>query len=301
MARSAFILTMSLASSLAAPIALASGKEADAGPNPFCVEVAGSFGTPELAVGQMPSGSEQQRHSGCRLRHPSTSSVHEERHTAQLELISKNDDDLISIERDNVTRVFLLSPGSANSPDVTHSALLVTRENYSGHLSFGGRVQTVKQLRVGSPPNDWECAWLVWNYEDDEHFYYLAIKPTGWEIGKRDPAYPGGQRFLVSGHDAFPIGTWHRFMIHQENNLITALVNDVAIASYADTERPYLAGKLGLYTEDAEVQIDDITAPFSENFESYPPSTYDTDGHTMNNWLLPFLGYGHAAIGDRQK
>lgn len=199
----------------------------------------------------------------------------------------------------SLSRVVVLSPKAAEHPDATHAALLITNESYSGRISFEGRVQTVKQIRIGSQPNPWECAWLVWSYTDDEHFYYVAIKPTGWELGKRDPAYPGGQRFLASGEEVYPIGVWHSFRITQEDNLIVVRMNDIEIASYTDIEWPYLQGKLGLYSEDAEVLLDDITAPFADDFESYQLLTEKTDGFVMNSWFSPFLGHGFLSIADR--
>ncbi len=201
----------------------------------------------------------------------------------------------------DLSRVVVLSPKAAENADATHAALLLTGENYNGRIAFGGRVQTVKQIRLGSEPNPWECAWLVWNYTDDEHFYYIAIKPTGWELGKRDPAYPGGQRFLASGEGAFPIGVWHSFMITQENDRIGVRLNEVDLAYYTDTERPYRQGKLGLYSEDAEVLLDDITAPFAEDFESYQLLTERTDGYVMKSWFSPFLGHGFLSIADRSR
>lgn len=208
---------------------------------------------------------------------------------------------MYNVVRDDLTRVVVLSPKSAENADATHAALLITKQSYSGRISFEGRVQTVKQTRIGSLPNPWECAWLVWSYTDDEHFYYVAIKPTGWELGKRDPAYPGGQRFLASGEDGFPIGAWHRFKITQDNARIVIRLNGVEVGSFTDTERPYLDGKLGLYSEDAEVLMDDITAPFAEDFESYELLTDKTDGFAINHWVSPFLGFGYVAIADRSR
>jgi hypothetical protein len=137
----------------------------------------------------------------------------------------------------STARVLVLSPAVADSPDVTHAALLITRESYSGRVAFAGRVRTAKQLRTGSRPNPWECAWLVWSYQDEEHFYYVALKPAGWEIGKRDPAYPGGQRFLASGEDGFVLGAWHDFRIVQEGGTVTIRLNGTEIAAIADVER----------------------------------------------------------------
>lgn len=197
--------------------------------------------------------------------------------------------------------MLVLSPSVATRADETHSALVLTRKRYRGNLSFAGRLRTVRQLRTGSAPNPWECGWIVWNYQDAEHFYYLAVKPNGWELGKRDPVYAGGQRFLASGHAEYAIGGWHRFVVRQEGNRITLHVNGNKVASFNDTERPYVEGNLGFYSEDAEIEIAGITAPFAENFNDYPVQRIKADGSVIRNWTVPFLGYGHAAIDDRKK
>jgi hypothetical protein len=201
----------------------------------------------------------------------------------------------------DVARVLILSPGVAVRPDETHAALLVSRESYYGRTAFAGRVRTVKQLRTGSLPNPWECAWLVWNYQDDQNFYYVALKPAGWEIGKRDPIYPGGQRFLASGEDEFPLGAWHDFLIVQDKASITIRLNGAMIAAVADSERPLTGGRLGLYTEDAEVELGAVTAPFRDDFAGQEPVTGNTDGFVLDNWVTPFLGFGYVAIVDRIK
>ncbi|HUI97070.1 MAG TPA: hypothetical protein VLX44_15040 [Xanthobacteraceae bacterium] len=207
------------------------------------------------------------------------------------------------------TRVIVLAPKAADKADTTHAALLLSRQTFAVPFTFAGRVATVRQLRVGSPPNPWECAWLVWDYRDQQHFYYLAIKPNGWELGKRDPAYPGGQRFLASGEASFPIGGWHQFEIrqarneerNQERDVITVRLDGVEIVSYVDGERPYVAGGLGLYGEDAEVQLDDVTAPFADDFEDYPLLHDTAEGRVINNWTAPFLGYGYVAVIERKR
>ena len=108
--------------------------------------------------------------------------------------------------------MLVLSPSVATRADETHSALVLTRKRYRGNLSFAGRLRTVRQLRTGSAPNPWECGWIVWNYQDAEHFYYLAVKPNGWELGKRDPVYAGGQNSSRPGtpstRSAAGIGLW---------------------------------------------------------------------------------------------
>jgi hypothetical protein len=155
-------------------------------------------------------------------------------------------------------QVHFLSPTVAMAPEDTHAALKV-KNRPLGDLQLDLRVRTVDQLRQGSPPNPWEAAWTVWHYTDDQHFYYLLLKPNGWELGKRDPAYPGGQRFLASDNvPVYYFNTWYRVRIVQVGTTIKAWVNDLPLASFTDQERPYTSGRVGLYTEDAYAQFANV-------------------------------------------
>jgi hypothetical protein len=198
------------------------------------------------------------------------------------------------------TRVLVLSPRASTRPGETHAALALSNTSFAGDLTFRGRVKTVRQLRSGSPPNPWECAWIVWNYQADR-FYYVAIKSNGWEIGKHDRAYRGNQRFLRTGEAYYAIGEWHDFEITQRQNEISVRIDDIDVASFVDLVRPYTSGKFGFYTEDAEIQIGDITAPFNEDFGDYPLDVHRGDGHVVKNWFMPFLGHGYAAIATAKR
>jgi hypothetical protein len=80
--------------------------------------------------------------------------------------------------------------------------------------------KTERQLRRPNP-RAWEVGWVLWHYTGAGRFYALALKPTGWELSKQDPRYPGGQRFLASGRTpAFPVGSWHRIGIVQVGDQI---------------------------------------------------------------------------------
>ena len=190
----------------------------------------------------------------------------------------------------------VLRPKAALAPDKTHSALLISQKSYFGDFSFRGRVRTVEQLRQGSSPNPWEVAWVVWNYVDPTHFYYLAIKPIGWEVGKVDPAHKGAQRFMATGETPYPIGEWHRFEIVHRDHGTTVRLNGETIATIRDEEGPYIGGKLGIYTEDAEIQLSNVTRPFSDDFHSYRKQSSRRDGVKFGPWVVPFLGYGEVAI-----
>jgi hypothetical protein len=93
-----------------------------------------------------------------------------------------------------------VSPRPATSPEETHAGLIVSTDLHED-VDLRLRMRTVAQLREGEP-NPWEVGWAVWAYSDPTHFYYLALKPNGCEIGKADPAYPGNQRSGgLSGED----------------------------------------------------------------------------------------------------
>ncbi len=185
---------------------------------------------------------------------------------------------------------------ASTSPSETHAALVVSQSSYTG-VSFEADFATISQLRTGSPPNPWECAWAVFNYTDNSDFYYVAFKPNGWELGKVDPAYPGGQRFLATGSDTtFAVGSKHSFQITQTGATITVAADGKVLTTFTDTERPYLTGKLGFYTEDAEVIFDTVKGSVAESFEAYPVQTFRDGARLGSTWEVPFVGYGHAEI-----
>jgi len=152
-----------------------------------------------------------------------------------------------------------MQPKSATNSDETHAPLLLGPA-YGDRLMITARVQTVQQLRRNGEPNAWEVAWLVWHYQDDEHFYYFIPKPNGWELGKRDPSYPGGQRFLATGTEQkFPVGRTYNVQITHRGNAVSVVVDGVALASFTDTERPYVSGRIALYSEDAEIKVHQVS------------------------------------------
>jgi hypothetical protein len=156
------------------------------------------------------------------------------------------------------TKVLSQSPQVSTRASETHGSLVVTSSAY-GDFDATVQVKTLAQLRIGSTPNPWEVAWVLWHHSDDEHFYSFTPKPNGWELGKEDPAYPGAQRYLRTGSTpTFPIGRWYTMRIRQVGTTITAWVDGVQITSFTDTERPYASGAFGLYNEDALVHFDDV-------------------------------------------
>lgn len=151
-----------------------------------------------------------------------------------------------------------LSPEPARRPGETHAGLVVSTTSYD-NVDYEARMRTVAQLRTPKP-NPWEVPWLVWAYSDPEHFYYITLKPNGWELGKRDPAYPGGQRFLATGTGDFPVGKWSDVRIAQRDARMEVSVGGHGLVAYQDQERPYLKGAVGVYTEDARVVFSEVAA-----------------------------------------
>ncbi|MDH6551957.1 hypothetical protein [Streptomyces sp. SAI-041] len=147
---------------------------------------------------------------------------------------------------------------AAEDPGTTHAGLVVSTASYTD-VRYETRMRTLRQLR--SPKqNPWEVPWLVWAYTDPEHFYYVTLKPNGWELGKRDPAYPGGQRFLATGRTPYPVGRWYDVTVTQRGAVLSVAVGGKPLVRFADAELPYLRGRVGAYSEDATVEFEGLEA-----------------------------------------
>lgn len=154
-----------------------------------------------------------------------------------------------------------IRPKESNSGTETHAGLISGPHpswpvDIKGNLTIEASLHTEKQLRRQNAPNPWEVGWLLWDYVDKTHFYYLIPKPNGWELGKADPAYPGDQRFLASGNrPIYPIGNRYVVKIVQAvtptSTTISAFVDGVLLTTFTDRERPYSSGLIGFYSEDA--------------------------------------------------
>lgn len=143
-----------------------------------------------------------------------------------------------------------LRPARARSRTTTHAALVLSAGRWRD-LTADVRIRTNRQLRRPHA-NPWEVGWLLWHYTSDQRFYYIILKPNGWELGKEDPSYHGGQRFLVtSAHPVFPPGRWYAVRVQQRGDAIQVSVDGRRLVRFTDTQHPYLSGRVGLYTEDS--------------------------------------------------
>lgn len=154
-------------------------------------------------------------------------------------------------ENYRVGDTFVLRPAPPEAASITHASLVVSAGQFD-EVDFEVDVKTVARLR-GPQPNPWEVGWVVWHYTDPTHFYYLLLKPHGWEVGKADPGEPGNQRFLVTGEArVFPPGEWYSVHVRQRGATIEVGVDGERLTTFTDPQAPYLTGSVGFYTEDAE-------------------------------------------------
>ncbi|MDQ3986765.1 MAG: DUF1080 domain-containing protein [Actinomycetota bacterium] len=164
----------------------------------------------------------------------------------------------VGVERAG-SKVLSLKPKASDTAGETHAALVTSRSSF-GDVEFAVKAKTVRQLR-DPRPNPWESAWVIWHYKDNTHFYYLALKPNGWELGKADPNYQGAQRFLATGSSMqFPVGKWANVRVRQVGRKISVWANGELLTTFTDRERPYTSGNLGLYNEDSKTYFDDVRA-----------------------------------------
>ncbi|RST15111.1 DUF1080 domain-containing protein [Streptomyces sp. WAC05374] len=151
-----------------------------------------------------------------------------------------------------------LSPRAARQAGETHAAMVVSRTSYTD-FTYRLRMRTVRQLRTPGRPNPWEAAWVVWRHTDDTHFYYVVLKPNGWELGKASPDCPGNQCFLATRRGAYPIHSWHAVEVRQTGATMTVRVDGEPIVTHTDPGDPYPRGAVGMYTEDATVEFADLS------------------------------------------
>ena len=150
----------------------------------------------------------------------------------------------------NVASLVSPTPTSAGR---TYSALATSRKAWTNY-TFTYVQRNVGQLRKGSRPNTWECAWSMFRYRDLENYYYFILKPNGWELGKKHGS--DDQIFLTTGSSPVArVGYADTVKITVVKATITIWVNGRQIARYTD-RRPIGSGAIGIYEEDAHVHFD---------------------------------------------
>jgi hypothetical protein len=169
-----------------------------------------------------------------------------------------------STSSNNNNTVFYEKPKTSTDRNETHAALTLTTQVFED-LEMHLKVKTSQQLRQNSTPNPWEVAWLMWRYQDDWHHYYFTLKPNGIELGKKqNENHAEAQIFLYTANEPkLQMNEWNTWYIKMSGNHIEVWL-EIAdnswqrVVNYYDDDPIIGQGKIGLYTEDASVQFDDV-------------------------------------------
>jgi hypothetical protein len=151
-----------------------------------------------------------------------------------------------------------MTPKASTTPSETHAALVVPAswDSTKNDYIFNVKMNTVSQLRTGSSANLWEVGWILFRYQDAQHFYYFIPKPNGIELGK---FVNGTQTFLATADTPkLTLNHLDVYTVTLKSNNIKVAINGTLVANYIDTNSPFLTGKIGLYDEDAKVLFDDV-------------------------------------------
>ncbi|MDO8309605.1 MAG: hypothetical protein Q7V58_14780 [Actinomycetota bacterium] len=164
-----------------------------------------------------------------------------------------------------------LRPQPARSSGQTFAALVVSRKEFDAEaLHVSATWVTQAHTRTGKP-NPWEVGWLVWDYEDNDHFTYLVLKPNGWEVGRRDPAFPGGQRFIADGTSPRTrLGLVRTATVDRIGTETTVRVDGTVLASF-EVGAGETSGAVGMYCEDSVVDWLAISASTGEGVSDRIP------------------------------
>ncbi len=164
-----------------------------------------------------------------------------------------------------------LRPQPVRSAQRTESALVVSRERFDAEsLHLEASWVTRAHTRTGTP-NPWEVGWLVWDYVDNDHFTYLILKPNGWEVGRRDPAFPGGQRFIAD--DTRPrtrLGVERTASVDRIGTRTTVRVDGRELVTF-DVGPYETRGSVGMYCEDSVVDWLAISAATDDEVSEQSP------------------------------
>ncbi len=108
-----------------------------------------------------------------------------------------------------------LQPKTSTSKGETHAPLLTTTKLFK-NFDMTAKVKTVKQLRQNSPPNNWETAWIMWNWQDNYHQYSFLLKKQGFQLEKKDnnKQDDSAEVYLVTkGSPSVKMNTWQNWHI----------------------------------------------------------------------------------------
>lgn len=175
------------------------------------------------------------------------------------------------VEWDKATNKLTMAPKASTQKrsdpkefQETHASLVISNEKFKQPFVLSYTMKTTKQLRQNEPANNWEVGWAVFGYKDDGKFKYTILKPKGYEMG--ESLLNDAQEFLDGSDtdkDVFPLNKDCKVEMKVENDTIFMSVNGHKYPPYkmfGEGKKDHLTadGKLGFYTEDAEVEVKDI-------------------------------------------
>lgn len=164
---------------------------------------------------------------------------------------------------DSYSSVLQQTPATATSSGQTFSAV-TPGPSYSGSYSFSTMMRTVSQLRTGSSPNNWETAWVFWDFTyphpggSSTDCYYYIIKESGTELGRLNN---GVQTILATTSNNLDPSKWHNVYVVHTVTSATALTvyidgSSTADITYTDSSASALtSGQLACYCEDSQVHF----------------------------------------------
>lgn len=156
-----------------------------------------------------------------------------------------------------------LSPEPARERGETHSALVLSREEFHPPYRLHFQMVNKEQLRQGSKPNPWEVGWFVLGYNEEGKFKYVIVKPNGKGLEIGESLLNDKQNFLwtsIGKSDPYPIGSPLDVDVRVTHDTIHVFVNGKEAAKHKLSKKDKLGldGRIGFYTEDAAVRVSDI-------------------------------------------
>ncbi|MFA7359965.1 MAG: hypothetical protein WC139_02905 [Candidatus Kapaibacterium sp.] len=153
----------------------------------------------------------------------------------------------------------ILKPKVSTAENETHAALVTTIER-AKDFTLEIDAITKYQLRENTPPNAWEVFWIFFNYNptDDgkKKTNYFLLKPNGYELGTAWDEVEQG--FSDTGDTMnLSLGEEYKYVITKAGRNLRISVNDIVLIDKEfDADKLYdETGCIGLYSEDAEVEI----------------------------------------------
>lgn len=152
-----------------------------------------------------------------------------------------------------------MQPRSIASEEGTHAALVLSKNENLKDFLIKVKYENQKGLRQPSS-NSWEVFWLMFNYQAtgrNKKTNYFIFKPNGLELGKawgkteQDFLFTDSSTLAKNQED-------YEVMLSRKGTQVKAYINEKLVMKYEDDQKKKLfnhPGKIGLYTEDADVHV----------------------------------------------